>query len=228
MEKAKETNGFKKNLIITAVLFAVFVIYTLCVKNVDVAAVGPEGSSVGFSSLNSAVANVFGYNEFFYDCSKIIALFSFILIGVIFLTALCQVIKRKGIFKADQDCYVMGVLYGLTGLMYVFFEIVIINYRPVILDEGLEASFPSSHTMLAISVLITGSMWIRRRVDEKKAGLITCFLYTLAVFMVVARLISGVHWLTDIIGAIIAGSFLVSVFMTLMSVLQSKTDQGKD
>ncbi len=222
----EKRNQVKNSLIITVILFAVFVIYTICVKNVDVAAIGPEDSSVGFSSINGPIAGALGYNELFYDISKIIGLFSFITIGAIILTALYQVIKRKGILKADQDCYVMGVTYVATGILYVLFEKIIINYRPVILDEGLEASFPSSHTMLSVCVFITASIWIKDRI--KNSQYVSIMLCVFAAMMVVCRLISGVHWLTDIIGGVIAGAFLVSIYMTLMSVLQTRSGKGKD
>ena len=222
----EKRNQVKNSLIVTAILFAVFVIYTICVKNVDVAAIGPEDSSVGFSSINGPIAGALGYNELFYDISKIIGLFSFITIGAIILTALYQVIKRKGILKADQDCYVMGVTYVATGILYVLFEKIIINYRPVILDEGLEASFPSSHTMLSVCVFITASIWVKDRI--KNSQYVSIMLCVFAAMMVVCRLISGVHWLTDIIGGVIAGAFLVSIYMTLMSVLQTRSGKGKD
>ena len=222
----EKKNPVKNSLIVTAILFAVFVIYTICVKTVDVAAIGPEGSSVGFSSINGPIADSLGYKEIFYDCSKVIALFSFITIGAIALTALYQVIKRKGIFKADQDCYIMGVTYVITGIMYVLFEKLIINYRPVILDEGLEASFPSSHTMMAVCVFITAAIWIRNRI--RYSNYVSIMLCTFAVLMVLCRLISGVHWFTDIIGGVVAGAFLISIYMTLLSVLQSRSGKGKD
>ena len=218
----------KKNTIINAVLFAVFVIYTICVRNVDAMPIGPEGSIVGFSSVNKPVADALGYNEFFYDVSKVLGLFSFVVVGAIALYALLQVIKRKGIFKADQDCYVMGIFYVLVGLFYLFFEIVIINYRPVILDEGLEASFPSSHTMLAVSVFITAAMWLKNRVAPKYVTYVNVMLYTFALLVVVSRALSGVHWLTDIIGGILAGAFLISVYMTLVSVMQTRETTRKD
>ena len=222
----EKRNQVKNSLIVTVILFAVFVIYTICVKNVDVAAIGPEDSSVGFSSINGPIAGALEYNELFYDISKIIGLFSFITIGAIILTALYQVIKRKGILKADQDCYVMGVTYVATGILYVLFEKIIINYRPVILDEGLEASFPSSHTMLSVCVFITASIWVKDRI--KNSQYVSIMLCVFAAMMVVCRLISGVHWLTDIIGGVIAGAFLVSIYMTLMSVLQTRSGKGKD
>lgn len=222
----EKKNSVKNSLIVTLILFAVFVIYTICVKNVDVAAIGPEGSSVGFSSINGPIANAIGHNELFYDISKIIGLFSFITIGAIALTALYQVIKRKGILKADQDCYVMGVTYVATGILYVLFEKMIINYRPIILDEGLEASFPSSHTMLSVCVFITASIWIKDRI--KNSQYVSIMLCVFAAMMVVCRFISGVHWFTDIIGGVIAGAFLISIYMTLLSVLQSRSGKGKD
>ncbi|MCR4991238.1 MAG: phosphatase PAP2 family protein [Lachnospiraceae bacterium] len=218
----------KRNLMWTLVLFGAFVIYTVCVKFVDVAPIGPEGSSVGFSGLNKAIHDLLGYNEFFYLISKILGLFAIMFMGMVALIALWQVIQRKSLFKADRCYYVIGVFYVIVLIVYLFFEVCIVNFRPVILDEGLEASYPSSHTVLAISVFLSGAIWFKRIISREMKTFVPTILYAFTFLMVVSRLISGVHWFTDIIGGVVGGAFLTSLYMTMVSYFENADKQKKD
>ena len=210
----------KNCLIMTVLMLIVVSLYTVCVRVVDVAPIGPQNSSVGFASLNGPVANAIGYHESFYMVSKILGIFALLFIAYFALIALMQIIKRKGIFKADQHFYVLGVFYVLVGVTYLFFEKVIVNYRPIIMDEGLEASYPSSHTVLALCVFVTAAMQLKafdrtkRKFNLQSIACVVC-----AVVMVVSRFLSGVHWLTDIVGGLIISAFLIMVYVTLLSVL---------
>ena len=69
----------------------------------------------------------------------------------------------------------------------------------------MEASYPSSTTLLVLSVMPTLIFQVNRRVENVAAKKMICILTRIfSVFMVMGRLISGVHWLSDIIG----GAFL--------------------
>jgi undecaprenyl-diphosphatase len=96
---------------------------------------------------------------------------------------------------------------------YLFFEIFVINYRPVLIEGILEASYPSSTTLLAMCVMPTAAIQLNRRIKSikfRKAAVCSINIFT--VFMVLARLISGVHWLTDIIGGIFLSMGLVLIY----------------
>ncbi len=210
-----------KKFISPAILFTVFIIYTLVVKNVDVKAIGPLDSSVGFASINGFFAGIFKYNDFFYSLTKIVALFSFLYIGGFALYGLISLIKKKSLAKVDFAIYGMGVTYAITALFYLMFEIVIINYRPV-LDEGeLEASFPSSHTMLAVAVFGSAIVYGIYRIENETIR--TAFVIVSAVFaitMALGRMISGVHWFTDILGGVLLGCAIVSLYLAFVQSIE--------
>ena len=97
--------------------------------------------------------------------------------------------------------------------VYIVFEMVVINYRPILIEGQLEASYPSSTTMLVMCVMPTAMMQLRARI--KNDVLRRCVMVTIAVFtafMVIGRIVSGVHWITDIIGGAILSTGLVMLY----------------
>jgi undecaprenyl-diphosphatase len=44
----------------------------------------------------------------------------------------------------------------------------------------------------------------------------------LTLVMSVGRLLSGVHWLTDVIGGVLISLFLISLYVTALSILDTK------
>ena len=203
----------KKYLNTTSILFIICVVYTLLVKFVDVASIGPNGSKVGFSTINEAVHNMFPYNDFWYQVSKYIGYLPFLLVAFYGCMGIYQFIKKKDLLKVDKQLLALGIFYFMVAATYIFFEKVIINYRPVLMDGVLEASFPSSHTMLAICICAS-SMFISRNYikNEKLNNCLTIISGIVMVVLVVGRTLSGVHWFTDILGGILISSFLVSIF----------------
>ena len=99
---------------------------------------------------------------------------------------------------------------------YLFFEIVVINYRPTLIDGYLEASYPSSTTMLGMCVMPTAMMQLRTRIKNRVFR--RCVMVLIAVFMafmVIGRLISGVHWFTDIVGGALLSAGLVMIYYSV-------------
>ena len=139
----------KKAIMISVVLFIISIIYIILVKNVDVASIGPQGSEVGFSSINAIFQNSLGYNEIWYKITKYLGVIPFLIVAYYGLIGILQLTKRKSIMKVDKKIICMGAFYVLLGMTYVLFEKLVINYRPVMLEGELEASFPSSHTLLS-------------------------------------------------------------------------------
>lgn len=194
----------RKEILLCGGLFAIAIIYTLLVKYIDVQAIGPNDSLVGFATINNFMFNLTGVNMLWYDITY---WWGFVPLFIAFIYAIIgfiQMIKRRSILKVDKEILGLCVYYIIVIGLYIFFETYVINYRPILMDGILEASYPSSHTLL--SVCICGSSLIINKYLFKnknffKAENIISILSILVI--VIGRFISGVHWFTDIIGAIL-------------------------
>lgn len=200
--------------------FSVFVAFTILVQRIDLMPTGIEDSVVGFGSFNLALIKVFPFNPVWYNLSEYLG---YIALGFCFgfaLLGLVRLIKGKSLKAVGTDIWILAVFYVVVLAFYALFEKIVINYRPIILDEGLEASYPSSHTVLAVCVFISAFVEIETLLADKpvwKAILeIACILLT--VFTVCGRFFSGVHWVTDIIGAL-----LLSLSLILMYIFARKS-----
>ena len=203
----------RKEILLCGGLFAVAIIYTLLVKYIDVQEIGPNDSLVGFATINNFMFNLTGVNMLWYDITD---WWGFVPLFIAFIYAMIgfiQMIKRRNILKVDKEILGLGVYYIIVIGLYIFFETCIINYRPTLMDGILEASYPSSHTLL--SVCICGSSLIINKYLFKnrnffKAENIISILSILVI--VIGRFISGVHWFTDIVGAILISIALLKDF----------------
>lgn len=203
----------RKEILLCGGLFAIAIIYTVLVKYIDVQAIGPNDSLVGFATINNFMFNLTGVNMLWYDITD---WWGFVPLFIAFIYAIIgfiQMIKRRSILKVDKEILGLGVYYIIVIGLYIFFETYVINYRPILMDGILEASYPSSHTLL--SVCICGSSLIINKYLFKnknffKAENIISILSILVI--VIGRFISGVHWFTDIIGAILISIALLKAF----------------
>ncbi|MBQ8605761.1 MAG: phosphatase PAP2 family protein [Clostridia bacterium] len=217
-------NKTKRNFIITAALFLLFAIFTVLVKTVDVAAIGPEGSSVGFSSINGYFFNTLGRSELFYEISDIFGKIAILSAVCFALLGAYQLIKRKSLVKVDKCILLLAAFYVAVAIAYVLFEVVVINYRPVILEEGLEVSYPSSHTMLATCFMSAAIIVLGRLFKDKKALKITSYAVCSVIIAVtvICRLASGVHWFTDILGGVLLSAALVMLYVSALSFFEKE------
>ncbi len=198
-----------------AALAILAALFTVLVRFMDVGAVGPAGTQVGFSHLNAAVHDALGVHMALYKLTQVLGFAALALVPAFALMGLLQLIRRKSLWKVDREILALGVLYVAVFALYVLFEKAIVNYRPVIMPGELapEASFPSSHTMLACTVLGSAAALLKKYVKRKelvKPLQILCVV--LMAVIVCGRLFSGVHWLTDIIGGVLYGAALVFLF----------------
>ena len=209
----------KKMFFMGAGFLGAFVLWTVLVSYVDVRAIGQNASSVGFATLNGYVHNLTGVNMFLYTITDWLGL---VPIGVAFgfaVLGLVQWVGRKSLFKVDRSILALGGFYIIVLAMYIFFEIVVINYRPVLIDGYLEASYPSSTTMLVMCVMPTSMMQLHARIKSdvfRRCVLISIAAFT--AFMVIGRLASGVHWLTDIIGGALVSAGLVITYASVSDI----------
>ena len=210
----------KKQLIIPLLLFVAFVIWTLLVCCVDVQSVGPENSSVGFSSLNKSVHELIGTNTDLYNLTDLLSVIPLLCCVGFALLGLVQIIKRKGITKIDRDIIALGCFYVAVISAYLLFDLFPINYRPILIDGILEPSDPSSTTLLTLSVMPTTLMQIFSRTKNKTLRLVFSVIISLfSSFMVIGRILSGVHWITDVIGGLLLSALLVFGYRVLCFAL---------
>lgn len=206
----------KKRTFVGAGFLVAFVLWTVLVSLVDIRAIGPNGSSVGFATLNGYVHKRTGVNFPLYTITDWLGL---VPIGVAFgfaVLGLVQWIKRKSLLKVDRSLLVLGGFYVVVLAAYIFFEIVVINYRPVLIDGYLEASYPSSTTMLVMCVMPTAMMQLRTRIkNDVFRRCVMILIVVFIAFMVIGRLVSGVHWLSDIIGGALISAGLVMIYASV-------------
>ena len=203
----------KKRLVLGVSLVVAFVLWTILVCFVDVRAIGPEGSSVGFAALNGFVHELTGVNWLLYTVTDWLGIVPIAVALVFAILGLVQLIKRKSLWKVDHSILALGVFYIVVMAAYIFFEVVVINYRPTLIDGYLEASYPSSTTMLVMCVMPTAAMQLNSRIKNtvlRRFAVIAIVVFT--AFMVIGRLLSGVHWITDIIGGALLSAGLVTMY----------------
>ena len=200
-------------LLLTVILIAL-------VRLVDAAPIGAQGTSIGLSHLNQFVFDLFGVNMLWYNITDWLGVAA-VLTGFVFaVTGLVQLIKRRSLLKVDREILSLGGLYIVVIGLYLFFENVIINYRPIIMPDNTspEASFPSSHTMFVCVIMGSAAMLINRYIRNKPLNrILRAVCYVIIGVTVVGRLIAGVHWFTDILGGILISVTLLSLYEEVIS-----------
>lgn len=194
-------------------MLTAFMLWTALVQFVDIRAIGPRGSAVGFATINLFVHNLMGVNMTLYTVTDWLGLIPLVFVMGFALLGLTQWIKRRHILKVDYSILVLGGFYVVVFAVYIFFEIFVVNYRPVLINGYLEASYPSSTTMLVMCVMPTAIMQLNARIKNnilKKCVSFVIVAFTL--FMVIGRLVSGMHWFTDIVGGALLSAGLVLMY----------------
>jgi undecaprenyl-diphosphatase len=217
----------KKYLISSIILVIIAIIFTILVKVFDKGAIGPNNTIVGMQVINDYFKNMFPFNETLYKITKY-AGFVPLLFGVYYaIIGLMQLIKGKSLKKVDNRIYLIGGFYILVLILYLFFEKVALNYRPVIIDGELEASFPSTHTLLAICFFISSAMVSKYYIkNDTLRKVINIFSIVFMFFIVIGRMICGCHWFTDIIGGIIISLTLLNIFYAILLFIEEKEDEN--
>ena len=204
-------------IIFSIIIFLLFVILTLALMFIDIEPIGPDGSAVGLARINGSVSEFIGFDMLWYEITDWLGIAAFLTALIFAVIGMIQYIKRKSIRKVDFKILSLGLFYVIVILFYMFFEKCIINYRPVLINGCLEASYPSSHTMIVIFIMSTAIILAKRMVSNSMIR--TIFeLLSLMVIMVtlIGRIISGVHWITDIAGGLLLGSSLALTFYTVV------------
>lgn len=213
----------KKLFISGIILIIVFIIWTILIQVVDVQSVGVNGTNIGFATINIWFHKLTGENMMIYhitDWMGIIPILSCIFFGIL---GFIQLIRRKSLFKVDFDIILLGVYYIVVVFAYLIFEIIPINYRPILIEGIAEVSYPSSTTLLVLSVMLTVSFQNNRRTKKViLRKLVDVFVVLCSMFMVIGRTVSGVHWITDIIGSVIFSVGLYLIYNSTVMMLDKK------
>ena len=197
-------------------LLIAFAVWTALICLLDVQPIGPNASSVGLATLNGAFHSLTGTHMTLYVITDWLGILPFLIAFGFAGYGLAQWIKRKSLRRVDFSIFVLGGFYLTVAGFYILFEVLTVNYRPILIEGVLEASYPSSTTMLVMCVMPTAWMQLRARIKRK--GLRVCVtgvIFAFTVFMVTGRLISGVHWLTDIIGGALLSVGLVMLYRSV-------------
>ena len=204
----------RKLWLLPAALWAAFLLFTLLLTCVDVQSIGPQGSAVGFATVNGWAFQLLGVHLLWYHITDWLGVAAIAIAFGFAVTGLCQWIKRRSLRKVDRHILVLGGFYLLVIACYLFFEKVVINCRPILMDGNLEESYPSSHTMIVVSIMATASMAFRALCPKKKGWCLAVdiFAAVMIAVTVMGRLIAGVHWLTDIVGGLLLSAALVALY----------------
>ena len=215
----------KKNSFTAAGVFGVlFLLLIVLVKTVDVAQIGPSGTSIGLSSLNGGFHEAVGVHMFWYKLTEGLGILAILVAAMFGLAGLVQLIKRKSLLKVDKNILALGCLYVCVVAFYVIFEVIIVNYRPIIMpgETVPEASFPSSHTMLICTIMGSAMMQIKEYGHTVKTGqILKLVCWAILLITVIGRLICGVHWFTDILGGLLLSAALLLLYKGAMEKINN-------
>jgi len=207
----------KSSLRIGILLLILFAVWTVLVQNVDVQNAGQTGTEVGLATLNIWFHDLTGVHMMLYTITDWLGLVPVIICLAFGVMGFVQMIQRKSPLKVDADLILLGVYYIVVIAGYLIFEELPVNYRPVWIEGRLEASYPSSTTLLVLSVIPALTFQARRRLKNVRLNrAIRIGSAGFSLFMVVGRVLSGVHWITDIIGAILLSSGLFCIYRAIV------------
>lgn len=209
----------QRNFCIATCMLLAFLLWTVAIRFVDVSEIGPQESSVGFASINKFVHNLTGVHMPLYTITDWLGLIPLIFVMGFGTFGLIQWIERKRLSNVDYSVLVLGGFYIVVMAVYILFEMYVVNYRPVLIGGILEASYPSSTTMLVMCVMPTAILQFNARIkNDVLKRCISSAITSFIVFMVIGRLISGVHWFTDIVGGALLSAGLVLMYHSVSSL----------
>ncbi len=207
----------RKSYIVTVILFSLFLMLTWMVLHVDVKPIGPEGSVIGLSTWNLYVFEKIGVYLIWYTITDWLGLIPILIAFGFAVLGFVQIIQRRSLIRVDKDILVLGFYFVLVISTYLFFEMFIINYRPIIIMESLEASFPSSHTMIVLCIMGASIEQFWKRIRHPYLRWSVCILSGVIIAVtIIGRLLSGVHWITDIIAGILLGAAFISLYISVV------------
>ena len=209
--------------IAAGVLLALFAALTVSLVFVDRQPIAGDGSLVGLATFNLDARAILGQNDLMEKLSNALLIVPAVGALMLAIVGCKQLIRSRSRNGVDRDLWLLLGTYGAMLVLYVLFNCFSPNNRPILEDGVCEPSFPSSHTLLAVTMCGTAMIQAVQRIRE--GGLRTAALVICAAGMVgiiAARAMAGVHWATDILGGA-----LVAVYHTIAFAGYGKASRGK-
>ena len=209
----KEMAKSRRDLVTETALLAAFVLWTALVQLEDVQPAGQNGTCVGLAAFNVWFHGLTGVHMVLYAITDWLGLVPAAVCLGFGVMGATQLVRRRSLSAVDPDLLLLGVYYVLIAATYLVFEAFPINYRPIPIDGVMEASYPSSTTLLVLGVVPTLAYQIVRRSKSIQAKVaVVAFVAAFSALMVAGRLVSGVHWATDIVGSILLAAGLFAMY----------------
>lgn len=211
----------KYNFIITILLLIAFIAFTCVIKVVDVQAEGIAHTNIGLATINKYMFGFFGVNMLAYNITEWLGAAAIFVALYFVMVGLLQLILRGSLKNVDKSIIVLGGIYILMAVIYVFFENWVINYRPIIVDGEIAASYPSSHTMIVFVIMSTTMLQFSALCKNKFIKrLFSITAIFIIIIVIIGRLISGVHWFSDIIGGLLISATLTMLYYSIVKAIE--------
>ena len=196
----------KKHLWMGIWFLLVFLLWTALIRSVDVQAAGPTGTKVGFAAFNLWFHHLTGVHMTVYTITDWMGLVPIAVCLGFGVVGVFQLIRRRSLLRVDPDIILLGLYYILVVLGYLVFEMIPINYRPILINGALEA----------------GRRCERKTVTRAVSIIVVLF----SAFMVIGRAVSGVHWATDIVGSVLLSFGLFKLYQSAVTTVDLRNKNG--
>ena len=214
----------KVYFILSGAFAGAFLLFLILLFTVDVGAIAPLGGRVGLSTINASVRDAIGTNDRIYTVTKLTGYFGLALVGLFGCVGIFQWATRRSLAKVDREILLLGGLYVVTGLFYLLFEVCVVNVRPLLMpgESVPAASFPSSHTVMAIVIYGSAARLAGRYLKKPLSFFASVLSLLLLVVTAAGRFLSGVHWFTDVLCGVFLGCALLFAYFGALQVKQQK------
>lgn len=195
--------------IIISILWLILLIFTILVSFVDVKIYNVTNTEIGLYSLNKIFLVNSINSNYINIISNGIFLICLLVIILMLLLITFEYFKTKKINKNNLNFIIHFLIMVLIWI--IFDKILIINYRPILINGNIEGSYPSTHVMVSTFVLLFLSDKLKKIFKNDKIFYIISI--GLIIIQSISRILLTMHWFTDIIGGLLIGCLLFFTFL---------------
>lgn len=195
--------------IIISILWLILLIFTILVSFVDVKIFNVTNTKIGLYSLNKIFLVNSINSNYINIISNGIFLICLLVIILMLLLITFEYFKTKKINKNNLNFFIHFLIMVLIWI--IFDKILIINYRPILINGNIEGSYPSTHVMVSTFVLLFLSDQLKKIFKNDKIFYIISI--GLIIIQSISRILLTMHWFTDIIGGLLIGCLLFFTFL---------------